>query len=92
VFAIDFHGWGYSTGPHSPAAYAISNLADDVQSLVTLLPQITDTGFVLVGHSMGGKVAQLLASRRPPGLKGVLLIAPAPAGPLILPSEEMKEQ
>jgi 3-oxoadipate enol-lactonase len=37
-------------------------------------------------------VAQLLASRRPPGLKGVLLIAPAPAGPLILPSEEMKEQ
>jgi pimeloyl-ACP methyl ester carboxylesterase len=41
---------------------------------------------------MGGKVAQLLASRRPPGLKGVFLVAPAPAGPLILPSEEMKEQ
>jgi 3-oxoadipate enol-lactonase len=92
VFAIDFRGWGYSTGPHSPGAYSISNLADDVRSLVTLLPGIADAGFVLVGHSMGGKVAQLLASCRPPGLKGVLLVAPAPAGPLILPSEEMKEQ
>jgi len=40
---------------------------------------------------MGGKVAQLLASRRLSGLKGLVLVAPAPAGPLILPSE-MKEQ
>lgn len=41
---------------------------------------------------MGGKVAQLLASRRPSGLKGIILVAPAPAGPLILPSNEKKEQ
>jgi 3-oxoadipate enol-lactonase len=41
---------------------------------------------------MGGKVAQLLASRPLAGLKGMVLLAPAPAGRLTLPSEEMKEQ
>lgn len=92
IFTIDFRGWGSSTGPPSPEAYSISNLADDIQSLVPLLPEIASRGYVLIGHSMGGKVAQLLASRRPSGLKGVLLVAPAPAGPLILPSKEMKEQ
>jgi len=37
-FAIDFCGWGDSTGPHLPVAYSISNLADDIQLLVTWLP------------------------------------------------------
>jgi pimeloyl-ACP methyl ester carboxylesterase len=91
-FAIDFCGWGDSTGPHLPVAYSISNLADDIQLLVTWLPQITEEGFVLVGHSMGGKVAQLLASCHLPGLKDIFLVAPAPAAPIILPLEEMKEQ
>jgi pimeloyl-ACP methyl ester carboxylesterase len=27
--------------------------------------------FVLVGHSMGGKIAQILAGRRPAGLRAV---------------------
>lgn len=69
VFAVNFRGWGFSTGPPSPEAYSISNLADDIQSLIPLLHQIKE--FVLIGHSMGGKVAQLFASRRPSGLKGI---------------------
>lgn len=41
---------------------------------------------------MGGKVAQLIAGRgNVKGLKGVVLIAPAPPTPLVLPTE-MKEQ
>lgn len=45
-----------------------------------------------MGHSMGGKVAQLIAGRGlVKGLKGVVLIAPAPPTPLVLPVE-MKEQ
>ncbi len=41
---------------------------------------------------MGGKVAQLIAGRDPPpGLKGVVLIAPAPPTPLELP-DDMKAQ
>ena len=37
--------------------------------------------FVLVGHSMGAKVAAVLAARRPPGLGGLLLVAPSPSSP-----------
>jgi 3-oxoadipate enol-lactonase len=41
---------------------------------------------------MGAKVAQLIAGRNQnPGLKGLILLAPAPPTPLILP-EDMKEQ
>jgi pimeloyl-ACP methyl ester carboxylesterase len=33
---------------------------------------------VIVGHSMGGKVAQIVAKRRPDSLLGLVLVAPAP--------------
>lgn len=46
----------------------------------------------LVGHSMGGKIAQLVAGRGlVQGLRGLVLIAPAPPTPLELPPN-MKEQ
>jgi pimeloyl-ACP methyl ester carboxylesterase len=50
---------------------------------------------VLVGHSMGGKVAMAIAGRHvlPAGiLKGLALLAPAPPGPLSLPDPSMREQ
>lgn len=41
---------------------------------------------------MGGKVAQLVAGRKKvEGLKGIVLLAPAPPAPLVLP-DEMKSQ
>lgn len=39
---------------------------------------------------MGGKVAQLLASRKLKGLKGLILIAPAPPTPMKIPDEQRK--
>jgi pimeloyl-ACP methyl ester carboxylesterase len=42
------------------------------------------------GHSMGGKVAQLAASRRPEGLSGLILVAPAQPTPRRNP-EEMRQ-
>jgi pimeloyl-ACP methyl ester carboxylesterase len=36
---------------------------------------------------MGGKVAQLLGSRRPSGLAGLVLVAPSPPSPMQLPLE-----
>lgn len=87
--AVDFPGWGSSTGPQSPEAYSISHLATYIEALI---PRLDLDDYVLVGHSMGGKVAQLLAGRnRISGLKGVVLVAPAPPTPLELP-QDMKDQ
>lgn len=43
--------------------------------------------FVLVGHSMGGKIAQMLAIRGLPGLAGLVQVAPAPPSPMPVPPE-----
>jgi 3-oxoadipate enol-lactonase len=88
--SISFRGWGNSTGLQDPAAYSIHDLASDIEALI---PKLNINDFILVGHSMGGKVAQLLAGRNVFGdrLKGVVLIAPAPPTPFQLPGE-MKEQ
>jgi pimeloyl-ACP methyl ester carboxylesterase len=78
--AIDHRGWGTSSAPR--AGYATSDLADDATAVITDLGLDT---YLLVGHSMGGKVAQLIATRRPAGLRGVVLVAPAPAKPPLIP-------
>ena len=57
----------------------MERLTDDAQSVIAAFGY---TEYVLVGHSMGGKVAQALAARRPAGLAGVVLVAPAPAAPV----------
>ncbi|MFP6561923.1 alpha/beta fold hydrolase [Paraburkholderia sp. B3] len=81
--AIDHRGWGDSEAPAQ--GYAIADLANDAQDVVEALDL---RRYVLVGHSMGGKVAQLLASRRPRGLAGVVLVAPSPPSPMALPDEQ----
>jgi pimeloyl-ACP methyl ester carboxylesterase len=76
VVAYDQRGWGQSAG--APGPYGLAQLAADAQSVVD------DLGYeryVLVGHSMGGKVAQMVAARQPRGLAGLILVAPAPAAP-----------
>jgi pimeloyl-ACP methyl ester carboxylesterase len=83
--AVDFRGWGRSSGPQRADAYSICDLALDVEALIKRL-QVKD--FVLVGHSMGGKVAQLVAGRGlAQGLRGLVLIGPAPPTPLELPPD-----
>lgn len=78
--AIDQRGWGRSEAPVS--GYALANMAEDALAVVETLKL---ERYLLVGHSMGGKVSQLIASRRPRGLIGLALVAPAPPSPLHLP-------
>lgn len=78
--AYDHRGWGQSDKPAT--RYGIPELAADATAL---LAQLDLSSYVLVGHSMGGKVAQLLASQQPAGLKGLVLVAPSPATPTHLP-------
>ena len=82
----DMRGWGQS----EPASgYSMAELADEAQMLIEQLALKT---YVLVGHSMGGKVAQLLASRRPVGLVGLVLVAPAAPTPAHFPEEALQKQ
>ncbi len=76
--ALDARGAGDSEAPAT--GYGSADLADDVQGVVAALG-LAD--FVLVGHSMGGKTAQVLAARRPAGLRGLVLVASAPPVPVI---------
>jgi pimeloyl-ACP methyl ester carboxylesterase len=78
--AIDQRGWGKSDGPAS--GYALADMADDAQAVIDTLDL---ERYILAGHSMGGKVVQLIASRHPRGLIGLVLVAPAPPSPLALP-------
>ena len=78
VVSYDHRGWGAARD--LPGPYEISALADDALAVITGLGL---GRYVLVGHSMGAKVAQLAASRRPEGLAALALIAPAPPRPAV---------
>lgn len=80
TIAMDQRGWGQSDAP--PNGYALADLADDAQAVIKALDL---ERYILIGHSMGGKVSQLIASRRPDGLMGLVLVAPSPPSPLNLP-------
>ena len=54
-------------------------MADDVEAVAHAFGL---KRYALVGHSMGGKVAQIVAARSPVGLVGLVLIAPAPPTPM----------
>lgn len=83
--AYDVRGWGQSD--KSAAGYTLADLADEALSLIQTLGI---KRYVLVGHSLGGKISQLIASRNPEGLQGLVLVAPAPPTPLRFP-DEMRE-
>lgn len=76
--AIDFRGWGRSddTKDKSHHAYSVRNMKEQIPRVVNLLQ---GEKFILVGHGMGAKVAQLYAAQHPPSnLVGIVLLAPVP--------------
>ncbi|OKL61479.1 hypothetical protein UA08_03807 [Talaromyces atroroseus] len=105
--ALDFRGWGQSTGPEQAAAatakdYSVTPNASD---LVTVLERLKSNpataglvrnGIVLIGHSMGGKVALAALGKASDDIlrliKGLVLVAPAPPTPLVLPPEMSEQQ
>ncbi|WP_426442912.1 alpha/beta fold hydrolase [Bradyrhizobium genosp. P] len=78
--ALDQRGWGASFA--TDGRYDLAAMADDVEAVAR---QLGLDHYVLVGHSMGGKVAQIVAGRCPKGLAGLVLIAPAPPTPMPVP-------
>jgi len=87
VLTMDFRGWSRSRGLSGP--YTLSQLAADTLSV------LDDAGardYVLVGHSMGGKVAQLVAGTRPARLRGLILVGSGPAKAGAQITTEYREQ
>ncbi|HVX22506.1 MAG TPA: alpha/beta fold hydrolase [Acidimicrobiales bacterium] len=92
VIAVGQRGHGQSLAGED--GYSLERLADD---LLAVLDALDVTGGLLVGHSMGGMVAQLLAVRHPDDLArhvaGLVLVATTdrpmavgpvgPVGPLV---------
>jgi 3-oxoadipate enol-lactonase len=87
TITYDMRGWGQSESVES--GYSIAELADEA---ALLIEQLALKKYVLIGHSMGGKVAQLVASRRPAGLVGLVLVAPATPTPTHFPEEALQQQ
>ncbi|KAI1368125.1 alpha/beta-hydrolase [Xylaria arbuscula] len=101
--SISYHarGWAPSTGPLDPEenAYSIAKLSADLAAVVsaTNLADPDGAGFVIVGHSMGAKVAQHYAATHNDdasslGLKGLILVAPAPLSGLDFPADARAQQ
>lgn len=71
TIALDLRGHGGSTNSGDPAVYTFDTLARDVElALDALGVERCD----LLGHSMGGAVAQLVALRRPDRVASLILM------------------
>lgn len=73
--AIDLPGFGNSAPLPAPA------IENTVLKLEALIEKLALNNYVLVGHSMGGKIALALAANQPKGLKNLILVAPSPPTP-----------
>jgi pimeloyl-ACP methyl ester carboxylesterase len=81
--APDLRGWGGSD--KDATSFDLHTQADDIAAIIQSLGL---SQYILVGQSMGGKIAQILAARTPAGLKGLVLVAPAPPTPMEVPKEQ----
>ncbi|MGH2507698.1 MAG: alpha/beta fold hydrolase [Ktedonobacteraceae bacterium] len=72
VIMPDARGHGNSSAPDR--GYRYDNLATDVLNLIEALVLATP---VLIGHSMGGMTAAVVANRNPKRLRGLVLADPA---------------
>jgi pimeloyl-ACP methyl ester carboxylesterase len=72
---VDLPGFGRSA---PLPAYSVNAVAHDVARLIA---DLRLDSYVLVGHSMGGKLALCCAAADPPGLAGLVLVAPSPPSP-----------
>jgi len=81
---VDLPGFGLSAPLPD---YSVHAVAHEVARLVA---DLRLDSYVLVGHSMGGKVALSCAAAAPPGLAGLVLVASSPPSPE--PMEESERE
>lgn len=74
VIAVDMPGHGLSFKPEDDSVYDIEFMAGTVMAVIQ---QLGLEKFVLVGHSMGGAISALIASRMGESIERLVLVAPA---------------
>lgn len=77
-YALDMHNHGRSLRPGLPGGY-VADLADydaELAMAVRIIRGEASAPLTLMGHSTGGLVAALWASRHPQGLAGLILNSP----------------
>jgi pimeloyl-ACP methyl ester carboxylesterase len=79
VFAIDLLGFGFT-----PLAGRASTMETNQLLVSDFMVQVTGAPATVVGHSMGGVLAMLLAAGDPPAVKRLVLLNPS-VGPLHSP-------
>lgn len=72
VLAVDVRGHGRSPAPSAAAGYDLSEMAADVWETVDAAA--LDSPVTILGHSMGGGIAQLMALARPDDVAALVLI------------------
>jgi 2-succinyl-6-hydroxy-2,4-cyclohexadiene-1-carboxylate synthase len=75
VIAPDLLGHGASEAPADPAAYALERQAD---SLAELLDRLDASPAIVVGYSMGARLALVLALEHPAHVERLVLESPSP--------------
>jgi pimeloyl-ACP methyl ester carboxylesterase len=81
--ALDLSGFGKTATPE----YDITvNLQTEL--VLQTIAELQLKNYLLIGHSMGGKIALSAASHQPAGLKGVVLVAPSPPTPEPIPDDK----
>ena len=71
VYALDYPGHGHSDAPEGDYGASLF-----VASVAAFLDRLDIRDAVLVGESIGGTIALLLAARHHPGIRGVVAINP----------------
>jgi pimeloyl-ACP methyl ester carboxylesterase len=69
--------------------YSVEAMAEHVDACIR---ELGLEHCILVGHSMTGKVAVVLAARRPDYLAGLVLVAPSPPGPQPMTEKDRDKQ
>ncbi|MFF8289411.1 alpha/beta fold hydrolase [Streptomyces sp. NPDC016309] len=76
---------GYGEAKDAPGAYTTREAAED---LLALADRLGWDRFSVVGHSMGGSVAQRVLAAAPGRVRRLVGISPVPAGGLLMPPEQ----
>jgi N-formylmaleamate deformylase len=77
TYVLDVRGRGLSQGGPD-LAYTLDDYADDVAALAAELGLV---GYVVLGHSMGGRITARVGSRHPGAASRLVLIDPPVSGP-----------